>query len=90
MIGNQAPDFALQDHFGREVTLSQFRGKNKKDIVTARGDLNATFLASADHLLSIQYPVDKDDLGRIYRVDRLDPKTVFTGERANGHTGLTK
>ncbi len=26
-VGSKAPDFKLQDHFGREVTLSQFQGK---------------------------------------------------------------
>lgn len=26
-VGAKAPDFKLKDHFGREVTLSQFAGK---------------------------------------------------------------
>ncbi len=26
-IGEPAPDFTLKDHFGRDVRLSQFRGK---------------------------------------------------------------
>jgi peroxiredoxin len=26
-IGEPAPDFTLQDHFGRDVQLSRFRGK---------------------------------------------------------------
>ncbi len=27
-VGTQAPDFKLPDHFGRQVELSQFRGKS--------------------------------------------------------------
>ena len=27
-IGQPAPDFTLSDHLGKEVTLSEFRGKN--------------------------------------------------------------
>ena len=26
-VGTNAPDFALKDHFGREVRLQDFRGK---------------------------------------------------------------
>ncbi|RMG10207.1 MAG: hypothetical protein D6731_17885 [Planctomycetota bacterium] len=26
-VGSTAPDFCLKDHFGREVRLSQFKGK---------------------------------------------------------------
>ena len=64
--------------------IRQFKGKNKKDIVASIGDINDTFLASADHLLSIHYPVEPDDLGRVYRVDRLDRETVFS--RAGTHS----
>ena len=27
-VGQQAPNFTLNSHLGREVTLSEFRGKN--------------------------------------------------------------
>lgn len=27
-VGTQAPDFALNDQFGRTITLSEFAGKN--------------------------------------------------------------
>ena len=27
-VGKKAPDFTLKDHEGREVSLSQFRGRN--------------------------------------------------------------
>ncbi len=39
--------------------IRQFKGKNKKDIVASFGNINHTFLASADHFLSIQYPFDE-------------------------------
>ena len=57
----------------RAGIIRQFKGKNKKDIVAAFGDINHTFLASADRFLSIQYLDDKADLERIYRVDRSRP-----------------
>jgi len=57
--------------------IRQFKGKNKKDIVAAHGDVNDTFLASADRFLSIHYPDGKADLARIYRIDRLSGDTVF-------------
>jgi len=57
--------------------IRQFQGKNKKDIMASFGDLNRTFLASADRFLPIQYPFDDIRLDRIYRVDRLDYATVF-------------
>ena len=27
-IGDQAPDFSLEDHFGRKVELARFRGRS--------------------------------------------------------------
>jgi two-component system nitrate/nitrite sensor histidine kinase NarX len=61
----------------RAGIIRQIKGKNKKDIVAAFGGINHTFLASADHFLAIQFPDDKVDLGRIYRVDRLASETVI-------------
>ena len=57
--------------------IRQFQGKNKKDIVSSCGNINHTFLASADHFLSIQYPFDEIKLDHIYRIDSLDYETVF-------------
>ena len=57
--------------------IRQFKGKNKKDIVASVGDINHTFLASADRFLSIQYPFKNIELDRIYRIDHLDYATVF-------------
>ncbi len=57
--------------------IRQFRGKNKKDIVAAHGDINQTFLISADRFLPIQYPFDDIKLDRIYRVDQIRRETVF-------------
>ena len=57
--------------------IRQFKGKKKKDIVASVGDFNHTFLASADHFLSIQYPLDEIKLDRIYRIDSLAYETVF-------------
>ena len=57
--------------------IRQFKGKKKKDVVASIGEINNTFLASADRLLSIQYPFDEIRLDQIYRVDRLDYATVF-------------
>ena len=57
--------------------IRQFQGKNKKDIVASCGNINHTFLASADHFLSIQYPFDEIKLDHIYRIDSLDYETVF-------------
>jgi len=62
--------------------IRQFKGKNKKDVVASFGELNHTFLASADRFLSIQYPFDQIRLDRIYRVDRLDYATVFGADAA--------
>jgi two-component system nitrate/nitrite sensor histidine kinase NarX len=59
--------------------IRQFQGKNKKNIMASSGDINRTFLASADRFLPIQYPSDDIRLDRIYRVDRLDYATVFGG-----------
>jgi len=57
--------------------IRQFIGKNKKDIVASLGDINHTFLSSADHFLSIDYPSSDIKLDRIYRIDNLDHETVF-------------
>ena len=57
--------------------IRQFKGKNKKDVVASFGDINRTFLASADRFLTIQYPFEEIKLDQIYRVDRLDYATVF-------------
>ncbi len=57
--------------------VRQFRGRNKKDIVASWGEINQTFLASADRFLPIQYPFDEIRLDRIYRIDRLDREVVF-------------
>ncbi len=64
--------------------IRQFKGKKKKDIVASFGDINHTFLASADHFLSIEYPFDDIKLDRIYRIDKLDQGTVF-GTDSAGH-----
>ncbi|HUV23037.1 MAG TPA: histidine kinase [Gammaproteobacteria bacterium] len=61
----------------RAGIIRQIKGKKKKDIVAAFGDINHTFLASADRFLGIHLPDDKVDLERIYRVDRLASETVF-------------
>jgi len=60
--------------------IRQFKGKNKRDVVASVGDINGTFLASADRFLSIQYPFDDIKLDRVYRVDYLDYETVFGPE----------
>ncbi len=57
--------------------VRQFRGKNKKDIVASVGEINRTFLASADRFLPIDDPIDEIRLDRIYRINRLDRETVF-------------
>ncbi|MDH3857373.1 MAG: histidine kinase [Gammaproteobacteria bacterium] len=57
--------------------IRQFKGKNKKDIVASIGDINHTFLASADHFLSIEDPSNNIKLDRIFRVDHLNRETVF-------------
>ncbi|NCF35304.1 MAG: hypothetical protein GWP56_02780 [Gammaproteobacteria bacterium] len=57
--------------------IRQFRGKNKRDVVASVGEINRTFLASADRFLSIQYPSENIKLDRIYRIDRLNYSTVF-------------
>ncbi len=57
--------------------IRQFKGKNKRDVVASIGEINHTFLASADRFLSIQYPSDNIKLDRIYRIDRLNYSTVF-------------
>jgi len=57
--------------------IRQFQGKKQKDIVASCGNINHTFLASADHFLSIQYPFDEIKLDHIYRIDSLDYETVF-------------
>jgi two-component system nitrate/nitrite sensor histidine kinase NarX len=61
----------------RAGIIRQFKGKKKKDIVAAYGDINDTFLAGADHFLSINHPEGKAELDRIYRIDRLKGDTVF-------------
>ena len=68
----------------RAGIIRQFKGKNKKDIVASHGDINHTFLASADRFLPVDYPGDKADLGRVYRVDRLAGETVFGGGKEPG------
>ena len=60
--------------------IRQFKGKNKRDVVASIGEINHTFLASADRFLSIQYPSDNIKLDRIYRIDRLNYSTVFGGD----------
>ena len=57
--------------------IRQFKGKNKKDIVSAYGAINHTFLASADRFLAVDYPDPKSGLDRVYRIDRLEGETVF-------------
>jgi two-component system nitrate/nitrite sensor histidine kinase NarX len=61
----------------RAGIIRQLKVKNKKEIVAAFGNINHTFLASADRFLPIQYPDSKADLKRVYRVDRLAGETVF-------------
>ena len=61
----------------RAGIIRQLQGKNRKDVVASIGDINRTFLASADRFLSIQYPFEDIKFDRIYRVDRLDYATVF-------------
>jgi len=61
----------------RAGIIRQFKGKKKKYIVAAHGEFNDTFLAGADHFLSIHYPEGKAGLDRIYRIDRLKGETVF-------------
>ncbi len=70
----------------RAGIIRRFNGKKKKDVVASFGEISNTFLASADRILSIRYPVDKVDLDHIYRVDRLASETVFgaEGQRAGG------
>jgi len=69
----------------RAGIIRQLKGKNKKDIVASQGDINLTFLASADRFLSVDQPEDRTDLDRIYRVDRLASGTVLgTGDAAAG------
>ena len=57
--------------------IRQFKGKNKRDVVASIGEINDTFLASADRFLSIQYPSENIKLDRVYRIDRLNYSTVF-------------
>jgi two-component system nitrate/nitrite sensor histidine kinase NarX len=57
--------------------IRQFMGKNKRDVVASLGDINHTFLTSADHFLSIDYPSKDIKLDRIYRIDSLNHETVF-------------
>ncbi len=57
--------------------IRQFIGKNKRDIVASLGNINHTFLSSADHFLSIDYPSSDIKLDRIYRIDSLNHETVF-------------
>jgi two-component system nitrate/nitrite sensor histidine kinase NarX len=63
--------------------IRQFKGKKQKDIVASFGNFNHTFLASADHFLSIQYPFDEIKLDHIYRIDSLDYETVFGTDSEN-------
>ena len=63
--------------------IRQFQGKKQKDIVASCGNINHTFLASADHFLSIQYPFDEIKLDHIYRIDSLDYETVFGTDSEN-------
>ncbi len=60
----------------RAGIIRQFKGKNKRDIVASQGEIYHTFLASADHFLSIDLD-NKANLDRIYRIDRLAGETVF-------------
>ena len=57
--------------------IRQFMGKKKRDVVASFGNINHTFLASADHFLSIEYPSNDIKLDRIYRIDSLEHETVF-------------
>ena len=68
--------------------IRQFKGKNKKDVVAAVGDINHTFLASADRFLPIQYPFEDIKFDRIYRVDHLDYTTVFGADSSKSHEKL--
>ena len=61
----------------RAGIIRQFKGKNKKDVVASVGDINHTFLSSADRFLSIQYPFNEIRFDQIYSIDRLDYATVF-------------
>ena len=63
--------------------IRQFKGKNTRDIVASFGNIKHTFLASADHFLSIQYPFDDIKLDHIYRIDSLDYETVFGSDNEN-------
>jgi two-component system nitrate/nitrite sensor histidine kinase NarX len=62
--------------------IRQFKGKKAKDVVASFGEINHTFLASADHFLPIQDPFNEIKLNRIYRVDRLNYETVFGADPA--------
>ena len=57
--------------------IRQFEGRKTRDVVASFGDINHTFLASADHFLPIQDPFNEIKLNRIYRVDRMNYETVF-------------
>lgn len=61
----------------RAGIIRQLHGKNRKDIVAFHGNINRTFLTNIDRFLSIQYPHKPIPSGSIYRVDKLDQKTVF-------------
>ncbi len=63
--------------------IRQFQGRKQKDIVASCGNINHTFLASADHFLSIQYPFDEIKLDHIYRIDSLNYETVFGNDNEN-------
>jgi two-component system nitrate/nitrite sensor histidine kinase NarX len=67
--------------------IRQFQGKNKKHVVAAFGDINRTFLVSADRFLPIHNPSDDIRLDRIYRVDRLDHATVFGADNGAASHG---
>ncbi len=63
--------------------IRQFQGQKQKGIVASFGNINHTFLASADHFLSVQYPFEGIDLEHIYRIDTLDYETVFGTDKEN-------
>jgi two-component system nitrate/nitrite sensor histidine kinase NarX len=68
--------------------IRQFKGRHKKDVVASLGEINHTFLASADRFLPIQYPFKNIRLDRVYRIDQLDYATVFGTDATQGKEQL--
>ena len=57
--------------------IRQFKGKNTRDVVASFGQIKHTFLASADHFLSVKYPTETFRPDPICHVDNLEYATVF-------------